>query len=126
MEYHSESGSESEMKQIIFVKPDEEFTFLNIRFPLPFNFPKLYLILNEVVSNLNDALPKPYVWEHNIAEIPDNTLSYIITHFNIDEVSQTIREFPRLKFEQVYYLTYINTLCYIKLQHLITLTGKNL
>ena len=109
MEYHSESGSELEMKQIIFVSPDEEFMFLNIQFPLPFNFPKPYLVMNEVMSNLDDALPKPYVREHSITKNPDNALSYIITHFNIDEVFHSIREFPRLKLEQVYYLTYIDT-----------------
>ena len=75
MEYPSKSGSKSEKKEIILVNPDEEFTFLNIRFPLPFNFPKLYLILNEVVSNLDHALLKPYVWEHSIAEYPDNALA---------------------------------------------------
>ena len=115
-----------EKKQIIFVSPDEEFMFLNIWFPLPFNFPKPYLILNEVMSNLDDALPKPYVQEHSITENPDNTLGYIITHFNVEEVSHHIREFPRLELEQVYYLTYIDTSQYIKLQHLITITGRNL
>ena len=89
-EYHSKSGSESEKKQIIFVSPDEEFTFLNIWFPLPFIFPKPYLIMNEVMSDIDDVLPKPYVWEHSIAKNPDNALGYIITHFNIDEVSHSI------------------------------------
>ena len=124
-EYHSESGSESEKKQNIFINPDKEFTYLHIWFPLPFNFPKLYLILQEVVSNF-DALPKPYVWNNNIAEDPDSALRHIITHFNIEKVSQSIQEFPRLELEQVYYSTYIDTSGYIKLQCLITLTGKNL
>ena len=119
-EYHSESGSELKKKQIIFVIPDEEFTFLNIWFPLPYNFPKLYLILKEVMSNIDDALLKPYVWEHSITEIPDNALGYIITHFNVQRVSHSIREFPRLELEQVYHSTYIDTSQYIKLQHLIT------
>ena len=108
MEYHSKSGSKSEKEQNFLVNPDEEFTFLNFWFPLPRNFPKPYLILKEVMSNLDDALPKPYVWEHNITKDPDNALSYIISHFNSNEVSHSIQEFPRLELEQVYYLTYID------------------
>ena len=125
-EYHSESGSELEKKQIIFISPNREFMFLNIQFPLPFNFPKLYLTLNKVVSNVDDALPKPYVREHSIAKNPFNALGYIITHFNIHEVSHSIWEFPRLELEQIYYSTYIDTSHYIKLQHLIMITGRNL
>ena len=90
MEYHSESGSELEQKHIILVNPDEEFMFLNIWFPLPYNFLKLYLILKEVMSNLDDALLKPYVWEHGITKIPDNALGYIITHLNVQRVSHSI------------------------------------
>ena len=89
-EYHSKSGSELEQKQITLVNPDKEFMFLNIWFPLPYHFPKLYLILKEVMSNLDDALPKPYVWEHSITKIPDSALRYIINHFNIERVSRSI------------------------------------
>ena len=109
MEYHSESGSESEKKCKILINSNEEFTFLNIRFPLPHKFPKLYIKLNEVISNLDDALPKPYEWTHDIAEDPENTLAYIITHFNIGRVSRSINSFPKYEYDQVYYSTYIDT-----------------
>ena len=108
MEYHSKSEPELEEKQIILIDESEEYTFLNIQFPLPYQFPKPYLMLNEVISNLDDALPKLYVWTHNIAKDPQNSLCYIIHHFNIDRVSHSIQEFPQLEFDQVYYSTYID------------------
>ena len=108
-EYHSELEHQSEKKQIILINQDEEFTFLYIRFPLPCQFPKSYITLNEVMSNPEDALPKPYVWTHNIAEDPENALAYIIIHFNIDRVSRSIHSFPKYKYDQVYYSTYIDT-----------------
>ena len=115
-EYHSESGLKSEKKQIILVNSDEEFTFLNIWFPLPHEFPKPYIMLNKVMSNPDDALLKPYEWTHNIAEDPENTLAYIITHFNIDRVSQSIHSVPKYKYNQVYYSTYIDTSRFLPLQ----------
>ena len=108
-EYISESGTESETSQITSSHLDQGYLLLNVRFPMPYTFPKPYLTLNEVELKLDDALPKPYIWEHNITEDPDKALSYIINHFNIDTVSQSIREFPRLNFKQVYYSTYIDT-----------------
>ena len=83
--------------------------FLNTQFPLPRQFLKPYLKLNEVMSNLDDALPKPYLWTHDIAKDPQQALGYIICHFNIDRVSHSIQEFPKLEFKQVYYSTYIDT-----------------
>ena len=126
MEYLSESGSESEKKVIIVVNPDDEFTYLHIWFPLPYNFPKPYIILHEVMSNLDYALLKPYVQNYDIMEDPDKALHYIINHFSIKRVLQSTRDFPRLKLKQVYYSTYIDTSQYTKLQHLIDITGKNL
>ena len=126
MEYHSKSEPESEEKQIILINPNEEFTFLNIRFPLPRHLPKPYIKLNEVILNLDDALPKPYVWTHNIAKDPQNALGYIICHFNIDRVSHSIWDFPKLEYEQVYYSTYIDTSQFLPLQHLINVTAHNL
>ena len=61
------------------------------------------------MSNPEDALPKPYVWTHNIAEDPENALAYIIIHFNIDRVSRSIHSFPKYKYDQVYYSTYTDT-----------------
>ena len=125
MEYHSESKSESEERQIILVNQDEEFTFLNIWFPLPYQFLKPYIMLNKVMSNLDNALLKPYVWTHDIAEGPGNALAYIITHFNINRVSWSIWEFPKLKYDQVYYSTYIDTSRFTLLQHYIEATAHN-
>ena len=116
-EYHSESEHKLDNKQIILVNSDEEFTFLNIWFPLPHEFPKPYIMLNEVMSNLDDALPKPYEWTHSKAEDPENALTYIITHFNINRVSRSIHSFPKYKYVQVYYSTYINTSWFLPLQH---------
>ena len=90
MEYRSELEPESEEKQVILINKSEEYMFFNIQFPLPYQFPKPYLMLNEVITNLDDALPKPYVWTCNIAEDPQNTLGYIICHFNINRVSHSI------------------------------------
>ena len=116
MEYHSELEHKSEKKQIILVNTNEEFTFLDIWFPLPHVFPKPYITLNEVMSNPDDALLKPYVWMHHTAKDSDNALAYIITHFNINRVSWSIHSFPKYKYDQVYYSTYIDTSQFLPLQ----------
>ena len=105
MEYHSEL----EEKQIIHVDDSGGYTFLNIWFPLPYEFPKVYLVLNKVMSNIDDALPKPYVCTHDSIKDPYSALGYIIHHFNIGRVSHSIRNFPQYVFDQVYYSTYIDT-----------------
>ena len=109
MEYHSELESESEEKQIIPIWDDEEFTFLNIQFPLPYKFPNSYLVLNKVMSNIDAAPLRPYVQTYDSIKDPQSALGYIIRHFNIDRVSHIIWEYPKLKSKQVYYLTYIDT-----------------
>ena len=126
MEYLSKSGSKLEKKEIIVINPDDKFTYLHIQCPLPCNFPKPYIILHKVVSNLDHALLKLYIHNNNIVEDPDKALHYIMHHFTIKRVSQSIWDFPRLELEQVYYSTYIDTSQYTKLQHLITLMGRNL
>ena len=89
-EYHSNSGSEWEEGKDTLSLLDQEYLLLDIWFPLPYTFPKLYLKLNEVISKLDDALLKSYVQEHHIAENPDRALSYILNRFSIDEVSQSL------------------------------------
>ena len=126
MEYHSKSESESEEIKIIPINDSMEFTFLNIWFPLPYQFPKPYITLNKVMSTLDDALLKPCEWTHDCIKDPKSTLAYIITHFNIEKISQSLRAFPKLEFKQVYYSTYINTSQYNSLQHLINITAQNL
>ena len=126
MEYHSERESKLEEKQISLIDDSEEYMFLNIRFPLPYEFPKVYLVLNEVISNLDDALPNPYVCTHDSIKDPDNALGYILHHFNISRISHSIQNFPNLKFDQVHHLTYIDTFWYLSLQCLINITAHNL
>ena len=64
-EYHFEQETELEEEQVIFVDYSEGHMFLDIWFPLPAQFPKPYLMLQEVTSNLDDALLKPYEWPHD-------------------------------------------------------------
>ena len=125
-EYYSKLESKLKEKQIILINDWEEYMFLNIWFPLPYQFPKPYIMLSKVISNLDDVLPKPYEWTHDCIKDPKSTLSYIITNFNIDRVSWKIWDFPKLKFEQVYYSTYIDTSQYLSLQCLINITADNL
>ena len=65
-EYHSGQEPELERKQIILISRDEEFTFLNIQFPMPQSYPHLYIQLNELMSTV-DLVPKSY---DRITDIP--------------------------------------------------------
>ena len=89
-EYHSEKETKLEEEQVIIVDYSEGYTFLDIWFPLPAQFPKPYLMLQEVTSNLDNTLPKPYEWTHDYVRDPKSTLAYIITNFNIGKISQSI------------------------------------
>ena len=120
-EYHSKSGTESEKGDYTLSTLDQRNSILHVRFPMPYTFPKPYLTLNEVLDNTSDHEQK-----QNIAEDPDEALCYIINHFNIEIVSQSIQRFPEYSFEQVYYLTYIDITRYPRLQCLIDLAAKNL
>ena len=122
-EYHSKSGTKSETGDYTLSNMDQRDSILNVWFPIPFTFPKPYLTLNEVLM-LDNTLPP--VWNQNITEDSDEALCYIITHFNINTVSQSIWKFPEFTFEQVYYSTYIDTTQYPRLQCLIELATKNL
>ena len=105
-EYHSGQELESESKQIILINRDEEFTFLNIRFPMPQTYPHPYIQLNELMSTV-DLVLKSYDWITNIPGNPNCALGYIIHHFNIDRVSRSIQAFPPYNLDQVYYSTYV-------------------
>ena len=85
-EYHSGQEPELERKQIILINRDEEFTFLNIRFPMPQQYPHPYIQLNELMSTV-DLVPKSYDQITDIPRDPNRALGYIIHHFNIDRVS---------------------------------------
>ena len=105
-EYHSGQKPELERKHIILVNRDEEFTFLNIRFPMPQPYPHPYIQLNKLMSTV-DLVLKSYDWITNIPGDPHRAVGYIIHHFNIDKVSRTIRAYPPYNLDQVYYSTYV-------------------
>ena len=88
-EYHSRQEPELERQQIILIDHDEEFTFLNIRFPMPLEFPNPYIQLNELMSTV-DLIPKLYDRIQSIAEDSQCALGYVIHHFNIDKISQSL------------------------------------
>ena len=125
-EYHSRQELESERKQIILVHCNEEFTFLNIWFPMPLEFPKPYIQLNELMSTVDHVVLKMDDGIQNIAGDPQRALGYIIHHFNIDKVSKNLCTFPNYVYDQVYYSTYIDTTQFLTLQHYYKVTGKQL
>ena len=107
-EYHSGQESEPDRMQIILVNREEEFTFLNIRFPMPLEFPYPYIQLNELMSTVDHVVPKSYDQIQSITGDPQRALGYIIHHFNIDKVSQSLHTFPDYSYNQVYYSTYVD------------------
>ena len=112
---------ESDPKQIILINHDEEFTFLNIWFPIPQSYPHLYIQLNELMLTV-DLVPKSY---DQITDIPgdlNRTLGYILNHFNIDRVSRSIRAYPPYNLNQVYYSTYVDSSRYNSLQNYYKIT----
>ena len=120
-EYHSRQEPESDRKQIILINHNEEFTFLNIRFPMPQTYPHPYIQLNELMSTV-DLVLKSYDWITNIPGNPNRALGYIIHHFNIDKVSQSIRAYPPYNLDQVYYSPYVDSSLYKALQNLYKIT----
>ena len=119
MEYHSESGTESEVGDYTLSNPDQKDTILHVQFPMPYTFPKPYLTLQEVIDNALDQ-------RQNMEEDPDKALRYIINHFNIDKVADWILITPHYAFEQVYYSTYVDPRRFKRLHKLINQASKNL
>ena len=70
LEYHSGQEPESERQQIILVNRNEEFTFLNIQFPMPLTFPYPYIQLNKLMSHVDSMVPKSYDQIQSIAGNP--------------------------------------------------------
>ena len=85
-EFHSGQESEPDRTQIILVNREEEFTFLNIWFPMPLPYPKLYIQLKELMTTVTET-PESYDWITNISGNPHRALGYILYHFNIDRIS---------------------------------------
>ena len=124
-EYHSGQELELERKQIILINHDEEFTFLNIWFPMPQNYPHPYIQLNKLMSTV-DLVLKLYNQITDIPRDPNRALGYIICHFNIDKVSRSIQAYPPYNLDQVYYLTYVDSSRYKALQNYYKITLKQL
>ena len=108
-EYHSGEESEPDRTQIILVNHEEEFTFLNIRFPMPLPYPKPYIQLKELMTTV-ETTPESYNWITDISRNPHRALGYILYHFNIDRVSQSIRAYHPHHLDQVYYSTFVEPL----------------
>ena len=125
-EYHSGQEPESERQHIILINHSEEFTFLNIQFPMPLTFPHPYIQLDKLMSHVDTMVPKSYDQIQSIAGDPQHALGYIIHHFNINNVSKGLCRFPNYTFDQVYYSTYIDTTLYLTLQCYYQHTRKQL
>ena len=124
-EYHSGEESEPDRMQIILVNREEEFTFLNIRFPMPLPYPKPYIQLKELMETV-DTPSQTYDRITDISGNPHRALGYILYHFNIDRISRSIRAFRPYHLDQVYYSTYVEPSRYKSLLNFYNLTRKQL
>ena len=124
-EYHSGEESEPDRTQIILVNREEEFTFLNIRFPMPLSYPKPYIQLKELMTTVNTP-SESYDRITDIAGNPHRALGYILYHFNIDRVSRSIRAYRPYHLDQVYYSTFVEPSRYKSLLNYYDLTRKQL
>ena len=105
-EYHSGEEPENDRTQIILVNRQEEFTFLNIQFPMPLPYPHPYIQLKELMTTVTTTL-ESYDRITNISGNPHRALGYILYHFNIDRVSRSIRAYHPHYLDQVYHSTYV-------------------
>ena len=123
LEYHSRQEPELDQKQIILVNRNEEFTFLQIRFPMPPSYPHPYIWLCDLMTTVKIA-PASYDRITNIPGDPNQDLGYILHHFNINRVSHGIRAYPPYNLDQVYYSTYIEPIRYQSLINYYNITQK--
>ena len=124
-EYHSRQESEPDRMQIILVNHEEEFMFLNIRFPMPSPYPHPYIQLKELMTTVTTT-PESYDQITNISRNPHQALGYTLYHFNIDRVSRSIRAYRPYHLNQVYYSTYIEPSRYKSLLNYYNHTRKQL
>ena len=124
-EYHSGEEPEVDRTQIILINRDEEFTFLNIQFPMPQTYPHPYIQLKELMTTVELAL-EPYDRITDILGDPNRALGYILNHFNIDRISRSIRAYRPYHLHQVYYSTYVEPSRYRSLLNYYNLTWKKL
>ena len=125
LEYHSRQESEPDRTQIILVNRKEEFTFLNIRFPMPSPYPHPYIQLKELMTTVTTT-PESYERITDISGNPHRALGYILYHFNIDRISRSIRAYRPYHLNQVYYSTYVEPYRYKSLVNYYNLTRKQL
>ena len=125
LEYHSGQESEPDRMQIILVDHEEEFTFLNIRFPMPSPYPHPYIQLKELMTTVTTT-PESYDQITNISGNPHWALGYILYHFNIDRVSRSIRAYRPYHLDQVYYSTFVEPSQYKSLLNYYDLTQQQL
>ena len=111
--------------QIILVNRDEEFTFLNIQFPMPSPYPHSYIQLSKLMTTVELA-PESYDRITDIPRDPNQALGYILHHFNIDRVSRSIRAYRPYHLDQVYYSTYVEPSQYCLLLNYYNLTRNQL
>ena len=124
-EYHSGGESEPDRTQIILVNHKEEFTFLNIRFPMPLPYPKPYIQLKELMTTV-ETTPEQYNRVADISGNPHRALGYILYHFNIDRVSRSIQASHPHHLDQVYYSTFVEPSQYKSLLNYYDLTQQQL
>ena len=124
-EYHSGQESEPDRMQIILVNREEEFTFLNIQFPMPSPYPHPYIQLKELMTTVT-MTPESYDWITDISRNPHRALGYILYHFNINRVSRSIRAYRPYHLDQVYYSTFVEPSWYKSLLNYYDLTQKQL
>ena len=124
-EYHSGEESEPDRTQIILVDREEEFMFLNIRFPMPLPYPKPYIQLKELMTTVKTP-SESYDRITDISGNPHRALGYILYHFNIDRISRSIRAYRPYHLNQVYYSTYVEPSQYKSLLNYYDLTRKQL
>ena len=124
-EYHSGEESEPDRMQIILVNREEEFTFLNIRFPMPLPYPKPYIQLKELMTTV-ETTPEKYNRITDISGNPHRALGYILYHFNIDRVSRSIQAYHPHHLDQVYYSTFVEPIRFKSLLNYYKVTRKQL
>ena len=124
-EYHSGEEPENDRTQIILVNHEEEFTFLNIRFPMPSPYPHLYIQLKELMTTVTTT-PEMYNQITDISGNPHQALGYILYHFNINRISRSIQASCPYHLDQVYYSTYVDPTRYCSLENYYNITRKQL
>ena len=91
-EYHSESEEGS--------TTSEEDMFLSIQYPSPPNF------------------PTPYLCNWDFRD-PDKGLKYIMNHFNLETIHNSLHRFPDLSLNFIYSNTFVDSDYFLLLEHYI-------